>query len=228
MDNLPEFRMEYRLPKFRKSRDVATVISLDPGSRNMGISATQINLKTRRVAILANAVMTNPMHDLTKEFLEPQRDAFLRELAMWVDLFDPNAIVAERFQSRGLMGNLVESVNLMLGMILGVYADRSVRFITAATWKNRFQRAKSVDLAKLYKVCGAQPHQLDATLIGLWALEMGLGPFPHSVRSVIDRVEKTSLVKLSKRKAKLENNYAAISTPRVDKPRARSRRATHC
>jgi len=168
----------------------------------MGISATQICLKTHRAAILANAVMSNPIHGLTKDVLEHQRNAFLWELDQWVDLFDPNAIVAERFQSRGLKGSLVESVNLMLGVILGTYRERSVRLITAATWKNRFQKAHEVDLKNVYKVCGAQPHQLDATLIGLWALEQGLGPFPHSVRSVLAQVEDTSLVRLSKRKAK--------------------------
>lgn len=202
MDTLPDFRIAYTLPKYRKRASVATVISLDPGSRNMGIAATQIDLRTGRAAVLANAVMTNPIHGLTREVLEPQRDAFVAELGQWVSLFEPNAIVAERFQSRGLKGSLVESVNLMLGIILGHYSDRSIRLITAATWKNRFQKAHSVDLKYLYKVCGAQPHQLDATLIGLWALEQGLRPFPHNPKSVLESVERTSLVKLSTRKAK--------------------------
>lgn len=202
MDTLPDFRMAYRLPKYRKRASVATVLSLDPGSRNMGIAATQIDLRSGKAAVLANAVMTNPIHGLTREVLEPQRDAFVEELGQWVSLFEPNAIVAERFQSRGLKGSLVESVNLMLGIILGHYSDRSIRLITAATWKNRFQKAHAVDLKELYKTCGAQPHQLDATLIGLWALEQGLRPFPHSPKSVIESVERTSLVKLSNRKAK--------------------------
>lgn len=205
MDALPEFRLAYRLPKFRKSRTAATVLSLDPGSRNMGIAATQIDLQTGRAAIIANAVMTNPIHDLTQDKLEHQRDAFVWELNQWVTLFDPNAIVAERFQSRGLKGSLVECVNLMLGTIMGHYADRSVKLLTAATWKNKFQRAHAVDLKELYKICGAQPHQLDATLIGLWALEKGLSPFPHSVNSVLASVERTSLVRLSQRKAKVRS-----------------------
>jgi hypothetical protein len=188
------------MPKFVKAEHTATVLALDPGSKNMGIAVVEVNLVTGKVDVLANAVMEHPVNSLLPEDLKSQVQAFLTELGTWVGIYRPDAIVAERFQSRGLKGTLTECVNIMLGLILGTYPQIQTRLLTASTWKNRFQKRHAIKLDGLYKTIRTAPHQLDACLIGLWALEQGSGAFDYTLDWLLPTVEATSLNKLKRKK----------------------------
>ena len=154
--------------------------------------------------MVANSLMTNTIHDLTVFGL--QRDAFLKEIDAWITHYKPDGIVIERFQTRGLQGPLIEQVSIMLGLIAGSYPRIPIKLITASTWKNKFHRRfkdRELLLDDLYKVCKTTPHQLDACLIGVYGLEVGLNSdIDYDPALIIKKAENSSLIKLVARKAR--------------------------
>ncbi len=160
---------EYTLPIVKMKSTTKRVLALDPGSKNMGISVVALN-DNLKLKVVANSIVTNPIYDLTK--FSVQRAVFLAEMDRWFELYQPSAIIAERFQTRGLLGPLVEIVSVMLGLLAGRY-NVPIKLITAATWKNEFNRRFPYPLDDLYKKARVTPHQLDSCLIGVFGLELG-------------------------------------------------------
>ena len=105
------------------------LLSFDPGSRNMGVSLVCYNKKSKKIQVLANATLEFPIHDIKQ--IASQKENFLNEVNKWITIFKPHGIIAERFQSRGLKGNTVECVNIMLGLLLSL--NLPTTFITAST-----------------------------------------------------------------------------------------------
>lgn len=164
------------------------ILAFDPGSVNMGISL--VKTYKGKAKVVANATMMHPIHDIPL-FMTQQRE-FVNEVKQWIDQFHPSAIVAERFQSRGLRGATVECVSMMLG-ILSTFG-LPVLFITAATWKNQYQRRFGVNLREVYKEIDTTPHQLDASLIGCFGLEAGLKTkLDLDLNRIIKNVKNTAL-----------------------------------
>jgi hypothetical protein len=163
---------EYELPPTNGLRsDTIRVLSFDPGTKNFGISC--VAAKNGKVKVVANSVLTNPMYDMTK--FEVQKRLFLAEIQRWVELFQPNALIAERFMLRGVgtgqaMGELVPS---MIALV-SAYFNLNTLTIPAAQWKVPLQKRFDFDLKELYKQAAVAPHQLDASLIGVYGLEKGL------------------------------------------------------
>ena len=179
--------MTYDLPQIEKSK-YKRILGFDPGTKNMGISC--VELRGDKCHVLANATMDNPLHDI-KAFMT-QRDAFLSEVRAWIDLFEPQAIVAERFQTRGLKGPTIELVSMMLG-ILGML-NLPVLFVPAVVWKNKFQKRFCCDLREMYSQINTTPHQLDASLIACYGLEIATKKqLNFTVEQILQQVYKTGL-----------------------------------
>lgn len=162
---------EYELPrdfKMYKHR----ILSFDPGTRNMGIACVGVDSEDR-LRPIANAVLSHPIESLVDNYLE-HRKAFTDELERWLKLFKPDLLIAERFQTRGNGGPLIELVSTMNGVIGMLRPKTQFKFVTAATWKNKFNRRFPVQLDELYANCLTTPHALDATLIGCYGLELAL------------------------------------------------------
>lgn len=177
----------YQLPSIQKSK-YKRILGFDPGTKNMGISC--VELRGSKCHVLANATMEHPLHDI-KAFMN-QRDAFLSEVQSWIDLFDPQAIVAERFQTRGLKGPTIELVSMMLG-ILGMLG-LPVLFVPAVVWKNKFQKRFYCDLREMYGQISTTPHQLDASLIGCYGLEVATKrQLDFTVEQILQQVYSTSV-----------------------------------
>lgn len=188
----PKPNKEYTLPQKLGIRPDKLILSMDPGSRNFGIAL--VGLRKGKPRVYANTVLTNPVNDLVA--FSRTRQAFLQEIERWVS-FEPNGVVAERFQTRGIGGPLIEQVSAMLGLIGGAYPDLPIKLTIASVWKNSMQRRFNVDLRELYKEIGVQPHQLDAALIGVYGLEQGLGlTLDFDLDDFIGQVERTSLIGL--------------------------------
>ena len=186
---------EYELRPYKGKAEVR-VMSFDPGSRNMGIAC--VGMKDNRLGVLANSVMTNPINDLVN--FNAIRPAFFEEVDRWFAAYKPQAIIAERFQTRGLGGPLIEMVSVMLGMLAGRY-NVPVLFITAATWKNDYQRRYNIDLKETYKEILIQPHQLDACLIGCYGIEVGRGEnFDCAPGRIIGLAEERSCLPLKRKR----------------------------
>ena len=77
----------------------------------------------------------------------------------------------------------------------GSYRDVSMKLTIASSWKNAFNRRWSCDLSELYAGVNVQPHQIDATLIGIYGLEQGLGVvIDYDVNDIFNQVVATSLI----------------------------------
>lgn len=193
---------EYDLRPINFHPDTKRMLGLDPGSRNMGISLAAANAQGQ-VRILANAIVTSPVDDLV-DFMS-SRAVFLAEIERWLNTYKPHGIIAERFQTRGgaNMGALSEKVTVMLGLIAGRWPSLPIKFITAATWKNDYQRRFDFQLDDVYKLCLTTPHQLDSGFIATYGLERGLQrELSFTPQSIVRDVEASSAVRLINRKVK--------------------------
>ncbi len=191
---------KYTLPAKEINPVAKRVLSFDPGSTNMGVTCLEYDEATQQFKVLADAVLMHPLHDL-KKFTEG-RDAFLAEVNSWIYQYDPQAIIAERFQSRGLRGTTIECVCIMLGLLASLQLP--VLFITAATWKNRYQKRFNIDLREIYKEIQVAPHQLDSCLIGCYGIEVGLKQtISFNIDDIIAQVSDESLVPLKVRRGKI-------------------------
>lgn len=184
-------KLDYQLPdlKIKNKR----ILAFDPGPVNMGVSIVELD---KIPTVRANATMLYPIHDI-KEFMKEKR-LFVNEVSQWIEKYGPTAIIAERFQSRGLRGATVECVSMMLGILstLGLPCC----FITASTWKNNYQRRFSVNLREVYKTLNNTPHQLDASLIGCFGIETAMKQkYDFKLENIIQQVEDTALNGLKKR-----------------------------
>jgi hypothetical protein len=165
-----------------------------------------------------------PVNDLVN--FPERRELFLKELKPWFDTFKPQAMIAERFQTRGNGGPLIEYVAVMLGLLAGTYPRIKTKFITASTWKNAFKR-RFFDLKLLYPNLLIQPHPFDAAMIGIYGLEFGLKrQLKYDPFKIVKSVENSSLVPLkvprgTKRKPSAnrglstKNKKAASSATRI-------------
>jgi hypothetical protein len=186
----------YDLPASIPQCDLV-VLGMDPGSRNHGISL--VGLQGDKVLVLANSVMTEPLNTLVE--FNKAKGAYLAEIARWVKLGKPNAFAAERFQTRGNSGPLIEFVSCMLGLVAGTYPKVPFKLTIASSWKNKVQKRFDVDLKEVYTETLVQPHQLDAALIGIYGLEQGLKrDLDYSLEDIITQAEATSLIDLRNRR----------------------------
>lgn len=184
-------KLDYQLPELTIKNK--RILAFDPGSVNMGISIVELN---KIPTVRANATMMHPIHDI-KQFMKEKR-LFVNEVSQWIEYYKPTAIIAERFQSRGLRGATVECVSMMLG-ILSTF-NLPCCFITASTWKNNYQRRFNVNLREIYKTLYNTPHQLDASLIGCFGIETAMKQkYDFKLDNIIQQVEDNALNGLKKR-----------------------------
>lgn len=176
------------------------ILSLDPGSRNMGIAC--VGVKNQKIDVVANSIMQRPIASLVEKFTT-HREAFIYEVECWLELYEPQLIIMERFQTRGNMGPLIELVSTMNAVVTMIDRNIPCKLITAGTWKNSFHRRFiDVELNDLYKDCLTTSHQLDATLIGCYGLEVAMQTeLAYSPVSIIEMVETTSCLPLRKKRS---------------------------
>lgn len=183
-----KFRV-YELPKL-KIKAEKLVLSCDPGSANFGIALVGLTRESK-IKVYANAVLMTPLNDLVR--FNHRSEEFLNEIDSWL-AYSPGAIIAERFQSRGLQGPTIELVSSMLGLMRGRY-QLPMKLTIASTWKNRFQQRFDIDLKDIYAEADVQPHQIDAALIGIFGLEEGLQTIlDWDIDDIVDQVSATSLI----------------------------------
>lgn len=187
---------EYELEPCTRKHDYR-ILTCDPGTKNFGIAC--VGVKDGKPDVIANAVLTNPMYELTSDVMR-QRDLFTKEMRQWFKLYNPNLVIAERFQTRGNGGPTIETVSLMLGL-LGAFRKIPYKYVIAGQWKNAFNKRWAEGdkefLKGLYGDCLTTPHQLDATLIGIYGLEYALQkPLLYKPHQIIEMVETSSRLEL--------------------------------
>lgn len=174
------------------------ILSFDPGSRNMGIAC--VGVRKGKIKVIANAIMEHPLQSLACQY-RTNREIFVNEACRWFDAYDPQLLIMERFQTRGHGGPLIELVATMNAVISTIDRSKPCKLVTAATWKNAFNRRFDVDLKELYRECATTPHQLDAVLIGCFGLELAMQTqLEYTPESIIAMAEQTSLLELRRRR----------------------------
>lgn len=154
------------------------MLGLDPGTNNFAFSVVEGNGK--KFNILEHGMIRNPFKGMKGDDVGQRGRKFVLEVREIVRYFKITHGTAERFQTRGPKGTTVEEVSVSLGLLWGVgIKPNNLRFITAAQWKNEWNRR--YDLKAFYATCGIVPHQVDATNIGLYGLDLLFNIKPHFV-----------------------------------------------
>lgn len=183
------------------------IFAHDPGTRNYGysivegeaVSDTRIRFRVLENGLCPHTIITLKDHKQRRR----EKNAYMDWIASMLEQYQPSAIIAERYMTRGISGPTIESVNMMLG-ILQSFNLRD-KYIPAATWKNAVTRS-GVELKEWYKFCRVAPHPLDATLIGVYDLHQrhGIKDFGNlnekKFEQLVYAVEDTTTSKLYKRK----------------------------
>lgn len=195
------------------------ILCLDPGSRNFGYCVIEIDengfqyleigqiLKTIVNLTALPAYRKGPKRKkkIAKEdrpFDPPVQDMlpqFRKVLMAILKDWNPDEIVVERFQARGLKGSTIEAVSIMIGIILlqGYLRKIKVRLITAAQWKNVVN--KHVILDTLYshtQLDGFTPHETDASCMGLYHFANNNKEILSWVNQVVSKMKKYSQLQM--------------------------------
>lgn len=164
------------------------VLSMDPGTANFGITVLDAGKKGDKMgARIVGTCMFG--HTIKVPTSLPQHRAFRAAIWALEHHYGPfDLVCAERFQSRGLKGLAIESINMMLAIVGEVYPNAT--FYTASTWKNAFNRMDDLnavynDLKEVNKEVKKserhQIHEFDSSLMGMYcaAKHFDVTPFEN-------------------------------------------------
>lgn len=184
------------------------ILSLDPGTVNFGYAVIDIRHKNNKTAfkVLENGKCESTVRTLkTGKTMREEMALYELWLGDLVGRYQPHAVSAERFMTRGINGPTVECVNIMLGITFTLI-DLPFKIMPAATWKNAVTR-QEVDLKAQYKKTRVTPHQVDAALIGVYTgcqafklEQFGDLDLPELFPSFLRQMDATSTFKLVNRK----------------------------
>lgn len=141
--------------------------AFDPGSKNFGVAVVD----PATLKILAHWLNPYTVQTLGED-KRPQIAGYKKFLRDMKRKHNCTHLIAERFQARGsLSGISIEVVSFMLGLAESSFPN-STRFVIASQWKTAYNRS-GLDLRALYKELWQKPyritpHQIDASLIGMW------------------------------------------------------------
>ncbi len=143
-----------------------TIGGSDPGKNNSAFSVVKVLLEDpTKYKVVETGMVQHVIRDLTTDPMK-QAHAYRREMLKLVKKHDIDVFVVERFQNRGrFSGNTGELVSMMIGMLFGLPL-LDVKVITAAQWKNAFNRVG--DLEQLYQDSSLVAHRIDAAAIAMY------------------------------------------------------------
>lgn len=186
---------------------VIRALCADPGSSNYGFSIVEMKLypgKNAVFKVLTNGLVENRVNALNRaDLFEDQVKSHLREMKGYIEEYNVDCIIIERYMTRGIKGSTIEFVNVMIGALSVVaFAKKlKVKTLPASQWKNELKR-RGEDLKSRYKQVLTTPHQLDSVLMGIYGLGLSVGMKnpPVNMDDIISQVEKTSRKELRRKK----------------------------
>jgi hypothetical protein len=147
-----------------------TILSFDMGVNNCAYGV----LKEGKIISLG--FFKNTISNLIDPYFNLDIEKFIAEFKDLLKKYQPDAVVAERFQNRGMFrGNGSELINIMIGLMSRVCQEKKIyiALITAAQWKNRYTKFFE-HLAKTIVVKGKKKK-----FSALEVLYESLLPFPN-------------------------------------------------
>lgn len=165
------YKLDLLAHKVRTQR----IMSMDMGTANTALTLLVVKRQGRdiikSIKVFRCMMVTDLISDLTEKGLPLQSAAFKAFIEMQIAAFQPHEITCERFLSRGLLGALGEKVSVMIGMTLDISLERKIPCvpITAASWKNAFQRLYGKgSLDQLYAQSRKHTHLIDSMLMACY------------------------------------------------------------
>lgn len=180
---MPKRRRRLRKAKPTIEKEIQ-VFSCDPGTRNYAAAMTRGRLMSDgsiKIKIIGTRILQSTFRDL-KTSVSFSLKNFIGEIDSIVQKYgEPNEIIMERFQSRGMGGTTIECVNFMIGGIVYHFQDEAdVKLVTAAQWKNRANARvdykntpKAYDLHRV--ITDKTEHELDAVMMGIYYIHQLFG-----------------------------------------------------
>lgn len=199
------------------------ILAHDPGSKNYGIAVLEVQIGARnsppknlKFKVLDFWKVENTLQSLklsgmkgkkrgktrrekVKFSPEAELASYFAEVQHATHAYDIDVQIAERYMSRRMGGVTIELVNMELGVLrtLCMIQGTPLRLIPASQWKNEAGR-QGIDLEDIYaKVKPVSPHEVDATMIGLYGVYslMKWKPYQsegrHHIRdSLISQIKK--------------------------------------
>ena len=217
------------------------VFANDPGTRNYGYAVLRVTVTkskqkkptkspiTLHIEPLEHGINCTVLDDLrTGKAIRQQLNGYLEFVQRIQTQYSPTVFGAERFMvRRASSGVTTEYVAFMLGAAVHqlLPSMKSVRLLSASTWKNAFNRRTNGALEAIYakaeelaapKKFGLTPHQIDAYLIGVYVAHacLGLKGFEFLSKSFIRDMVKvappyqaaTKSSRVKKKRTKKETN----------------------
>lgn len=137
------------------------LLAQDPGTVNHGVAV----IDPSEMTILAHGLNPYTLTMLLPGVSKQARD--YENFLMALQERGCEYAIAERFQTRGLLGLSIELVSAMLGITLRAFPGKT-RLVIASQWKNAYKRS-GLELDQFYvEMRPITPHQIDASLMGLW------------------------------------------------------------
>lgn len=188
------------------------IIGLDPGTKNYAYSIIEVSpwITSKGSTLKVNPIKTGILCNTITSLSDVQKtmNAYLMEIGMLFS--DPTyvceGIVVEQYQSRGSQNKLLELVNLMLGGLITRYDYIPLSIFSAASWKKSIKQR--FDLDGEYKIITCTPHEMDATLIGVYGafklhkIKPYDGYTQGYISKIVRKVEKVSTTEIRNRRVK--------------------------
>lgn len=191
------------------------VLGHDPGNTNYGFSVIDLEIRQGmvHVEVIACGELPYRIKKLTEVATFNELRTFLQHAILDIRDYRPDYYAVERFMTRGIKGSLIEHVNMMIGMFSSaacrvkenkVPVVRNITLVNPGTWKKAAKQFFNLDTA--YKICSTPPHELDATLIAIYAGTKVFGKKPFSdldpvfILDLMHQIESKTTSKLIKRR----------------------------
>ena len=172
------------------------ILSMDPGVTNFAWAILEV-ARPFKVKIIATGMLDNTIKELTSSIKEGTQ-LFRNEILELREEYSIDHMIMERFMSRGMKGLTIELVNVMIGVMMGMWSSnsRAFKLITAAQWKNEWNRR--ADLKEFYTKVDCEVHQVDAIGIGLYGAAYWFDQEPfkdiaHVESSLIKQIKKANV-----------------------------------
>jgi hypothetical protein len=190
------------------TKEAKTCIAHDPGTKqktekdrgSYAYAVLRGNLNKRgmlNLVVIRNGTLPATVSQIKRgKEHHSQLSRYLNLNKLMFEKYRPDFFVAERFMTRGIKGMTVESVNMMLGALVSRVGIPYALY-PAVTWKVEIKKW-GINLEKMYKIAAVSPHQIDAVMMGAFALSRSLGAkrTKLNVRLLIKQIEETSRTKL--------------------------------
>ena len=148
-------------------------MGMDLGVVNFALAVVD-GQRSGKFAVQHAVMLQHMVQDITELAYARSYRRFRQEVQTYIDQWQPDVIVLERFMNRGRFnGASGEKINIMIAIVTALAFRRGIMvvLVSASTWKNRFQHLFGRSLKEVYaNLRPVPPHFVDAHLQAIYGL----------------------------------------------------------